>query len=111
MLLGLNFIKKRLQHRCFPVKVTKFLITFILKKSPRSSHRRCSVTKGVLRNFAKFPGEDLCQSLFFNKVAGQACNFIKKESLAPPVNFAKFLRTPFYLSDSKENDHCRVPLW
>ena len=51
----------------------------------RSSHRRCSVRKGVLRNFAKFTGKHLCQSLFFNKVAGlrpQACNFIKKETLA-----------------------------
>ena len=26
--------------------------------------------KGVLRNFAKFTGKHLCQSLFFNKVAG-----------------------------------------
>ena len=32
----------------------------------RSSHRRCSVTEGVLRNFAKFTGKHLCQSLFFN---------------------------------------------
>ena len=29
------------------------------------SHRRCSVRKGVLRNFT---GKHLCQSLFFNKV-------------------------------------------
>ena len=36
----------------------------------RSSHRRCFVSKGVLRNFAKFAGKHLCQSLFFNKVAG-----------------------------------------
>ena len=28
--------------------------------------------KGVLRNFAKFTGKHLCQSLFFNKVAGAA---------------------------------------
>ena len=35
----------------------------------RSSHLRCSVRKGVLRNFAKFIGKHLCQSLFFNKVA------------------------------------------
>ena len=35
----------------------------------RSSHRRCSVRKGVLRNFAKFTGKHLCQSLFFYKVA------------------------------------------
>ena len=26
--------------------------------------------KGVLRNFSKFTGKHLCQSLFFNKVAG-----------------------------------------
>ena len=25
---------------------------------------------GVLKNFAKFTGKHLCQSLFFNKVAG-----------------------------------------
>ena len=36
----------------------------------RSSYRRCSVRKGVLRNIAKFTGNHLCQSLFFNKVAG-----------------------------------------
>ena len=35
----------------------------------RSSHQRCSVKKGVFRNFAKFVGKHLCQSLFFNKVA------------------------------------------
>ena len=34
----------------------------------RSSHRRCSVRKGILKNFAKFTGKHLCQSLFFNKV-------------------------------------------
>ena len=27
----LNFIKKRLQHRCFPVNIAKFLSTSILK--------------------------------------------------------------------------------
>ena len=42
--------------------------------------------KGVLRNFAKFTGKHLCQSLFFNKVAG--LRYL-------PVNFVKFLRTPF----------------
>ena len=26
--------------------------------------------KGILRNFAKFTGKHLCQSLIFNKVAG-----------------------------------------
>ena len=52
---------------------------------------------GVLRNFAKFTGKQLCWRLFFNKVAGP-CNFIKKESLAQvfPGNFGKFLITPFF---------------
>ena len=30
----------------------------------------CSIKKGVLRNFAKFTGKCLCQSLLFNKVEG-----------------------------------------
>ena len=34
----------------------------------RSSHRRCSLEKGVLRNFAKFTGKRLCQSLFLIKL-------------------------------------------
>ena len=47
----------------------KVLIS-LLFKSPtstafRSSQRRCSVRIGVLRNFAKFKGKQLCQNLFF----------------------------------------------
>ena len=37
--------------------------------SLRSSRWRCSVRKAVPRNFAKFTGKRLCQSLFYNKVA------------------------------------------
>ena len=48
----------------------------------RSSRPEVFCKKGVLGNFAKFTGKHLCQSLFFNKVAGGACNFIKKETLA-----------------------------
>ena len=42
----------------------------------RSSHQRCSVRKGVLRNFAKYTGKHLCQSLFFfekKKRLGHRC--------------------------------------
>ena len=35
----------------------------------KSSHQRCSVKKGILKNFTKFTGKHLCQSLFLNKVA------------------------------------------
>ena len=63
----------------------------------RSSHQRCSVRKAVLRNFTKFTGKHLCQSLFFNKVAGLRPATLLKLRLwhrCFPVNFAKFLRTP-----------------
>ena len=46
----------------------------------RSSCPEVLCKKAVLRNFAKFTEKHLCQSRFFNKVVGQACNFIKKNS-------------------------------
>ena len=65
----------------------------------RSSHRRCSVKKSVIRNFAKFTGKHLRQSFFSNKVAGLSSPALLKMRLCHrcfSVNFAKFLRTPFY---------------
>ena len=65
---------------------------------PEVVARRCSVKKGYLRNFAKFTGKHLCQSLFFNKVAGPRLATLFKKRLwyrRFPVSFAKFLRTPF----------------
>ena len=52
----------------------------------------------VPENFAKFTGRHLCQSIFFNKVAD-----LKKRLWHScfPVNFAKSLRTPFFIE----------PLW
>ena len=70
------------------LKATKYLLNarkFLFIKS-RCPEVFCK--KGVLRNFANFTGNYLCQSLFL----------IKKETLAQrsfPVNYAKFLRTPF----------------
>ena len=64
----------------------------------RSSHRRCSLRKGVLRNYVKFTGKHLCQSLLFNKVAGLRPATLLKKKLwhrCFPMNFPKFLRTPF----------------
>ena len=62
----------------------------------RSSQQRCSMRKDVLRNFAKFTGEHLCQRLFLNKVAGLRPAILIKKRLwhrCFPVNFAKFLKT------------------
>ena len=37
--------------------------------------------KGVLRNFSKFTGKHLCQSLFFNKVASlKPATLLKRDS-------------------------------
>ena len=44
----------------------------------RSSHRMCSVRKGVLRNFSTFTGKHLCQGPFFNKVRPQPATLLKK---------------------------------
>ena len=65
------------------------------KSHYRSSHRSCSERKRVLRDFTKFSENHLCQSLFFNKVAGFS---LWKQRLWG--NFVKFLRTPFLQNTS-----------
>ena len=65
----------------------------------RRSRPEVFCKKGVLRNFTKFTGKHLCQSLFFNKVAGLRPATLLKKRLWNryfPMNFAKFLRTPFF---------------
>ena len=52
---------KLITHLCYPFRTNY-----------RSSHQRCSIKKGVLRNFARFTGEH----------RPEACNFIQKETLA-----------------------------
>ena len=55
----------------------------------RSIRPEVSCKKVVLRNFIKFTGKHLCQSLFFDKVAGLRYRCF-------PVNFVKFLGTSFF---------------
>ena len=62
-------------RNCYAEEVFKICLKDFFKTS-RSSHRRCSVRKGVLKNLAKFTRKHQCQGLFFNRV------FIKKETLA-----------------------------
>ena len=59
----------------------------------RSSRPEVFCRKGVLRNFAKFTGKQLCQNLVFNKVAG-----LKKESLAQVFSceFFKISKNTFF---------------
>ena len=66
----------------------------------RSSRPEVFCKKGFLRNFTKFTGKHLCQSLFFNKVPGLRPATLLKKGLwhrCFTVNFVKFLRTPFYI--------------
>ena len=58
----------------------------------KSSHQSRSVKKDVLRNFKKFTG----------KVPGWPVNLLKKRlrHLYFPVNFVKFLRTPYLQNTS-----------
>ena len=60
----------------------------LILKCDKSSRPGVFGKKGVLRYFTKFTGKYLCQSLYFNKVAGLR---------RIPVNFAKFLKTPFLI--------------
>ena len=57
----------------------------------RSTHQRCSVKKGVLRNFTKFTGKRLCQSLFFNKIAGIGHFFNKLQAQVADSGIGVFL--------------------
>ena len=58
-----SLFKKRYAESC------KNRIQLICDKTLRTIRPEVFCKKGVLRNFAKFMGKHLCQSLFFNKVA------------------------------------------
>ena len=67
------------------------------RRKTRSSRSEVFCKNDVLRNFPKFIGKHLCQSLIFNKVADQACNFIKNETLAQVFSceFCKISKNTF----------------
>ena len=75
-------------NNCFKILIynKKFLI--IMQCTFRSSRPEVFCKKGVLRNFAKFIGKHLCQSLLFNKVK-------RLWHRCFTVNFANFVRTLF----------------
>ena len=65
----------------------------------RCSHQRFSGRKDILRNFAKFTGKHCARVSFLIKLQDWgAANLLKKKiwHRCFPVNFAKFLRTPFF---------------
>ena len=103
-----DLIDFKLSRSRLDLKKQEFFIISCQTFQMQNSHRRCSIKKDVLRNFAKFTGEHLYQSLFFNKVAGLGPATLLKKRLFHrcfPVNFAKYLRTRFL-----QNTSGRLPL-
>ena len=56
--------------------------------------------KSDLKNFTKLTGKHLCQSFFFNKIAGATLFKKRPRQRFFPVNFGKFLRIPFLQNNS-----------
>ena len=52
-----------------------FCLLFDMLTNNKRNHKRCSVTKGDFRNFAKFTEKHLCQSLFFISFLVRNCSF------------------------------------
>ena len=70
---------------------------FLLQNSVKSSRPKVFCKKDVPKTFAKFTGKHLCQSVFFNKVAGHA-TLLKKETLKQVFSceFCKISKNTFF---------------
>ena len=76
----------------------------MLSVGTEAAVHRGSIKKMFFKNFAKFTGKQIYRIFFFDKVAGlQAATLSKKRLPCKcfPVNFDKFLRTPFLLNTSR----------
>ena len=65
--------ENQISSQGFWMKPLFALISLFCKTSRynyKSSHRRCSVKKGVLKNCASFTGKHLCWSLFLIELQG-----------------------------------------
>ena len=97
MRIECNSIKKRLQHRCFPVKFAKFLITAFFTKHLRwllldqmrkkTTKLNFSKQKTVLKILSKLIWNYLCQIIFFCEVSR---SYWKWERAVTIGKFGKF---------------------
>ena len=83
------------QHRQSTYKVLQWLPQAPLPSYFRSSHPELFCQKGVLKNFGKFTGKHLCQSLFLIKLQARGSEK-RLGHRCFPVNFPRFFKTPFY---------------
>ena len=93
------FYYKKATNKKYYCKFSNLHINFSQSIIIRNNHRRCSIRKDVPRNFAKFTGKHLCQGLFLKKLQVIRPTTLSKKKLwrrCFPVNFEKFLRTPFF---------------
>ena len=88
-------------HLTYEISGNYFKLTFDSQLlTVRSSRQEVFCKKGVLTNFTKLTGKQLCQSLFFHEVEGLRSATLLKKRLwhsCFPVNFVKVLRTPFFI--------------
>ena len=96
---------RALLHFLFLTMSVKFDHTISNLQNWRSSHRRCSIKKDIIKDFAKFTGKHLRWSIFFNKVESlKPETLLKRDSnpgaflwilrLCLPKHFLFFRTTP-----------------
>ena len=99
-----NYYCRKIQMQSVDNWIIQKYINPYFNLSPDLIKNHCLLSFGVLRkkgfprNFAKFTGKHLCQSFFFDRVAGLRPSTLLKKRLwhrCFPLNFAKFLRAPF----------------
>ena len=82
-------------------EISEFSTWTVTRKNFGGSRSEAFCKKGVLWNFVKFTGKNLCRSVPpLNKVEGIIPATLLKKRLQYrffPVNFATFLRTAFYI--------------
>ena len=83
---------------CSSTEENRFsMLDFLFSDYSEAATKGFLYKKSILKNFGKFTGKYLRQSLFFNKVAGLRRRLWHR---CFPMNFAKFLETPFLQNTS-----------
>ena len=97
------FYKKRFSENWgkFPGKYLQWTLLLIFKFAEQLQKQPPKVffEESLIRNFAKFEGKHLCESLFFNKVVGLSPATLLKVTLAQ-VFSCEFYKKPFLQNSS-----------
>ena len=102
-----NEIKKKSSIKEHTRKMGNYKTNHILE---RSRHRKFSVRKDVLRNFAKLTGKHLCQGLLMS--GHIACTFIKKRLWHSKKKAERNFRSTFLKNHFRHLKlHSNAPSW